>query len=965
MKINKVAINKYLSLFITFTLLSACSKDDIIQKQTTGINTGIEANNNETNRLTKVITTETISTNFSITVLDQDKSGIPNATVSIGDKRVQTNSNGSLLIENINVNKEFQSIKVEANGFSSTVKTVTPSSNGVTNVTVTLLKPTFIKTFSAIEGGTVSDGGISIKFPKDAIADQQGDLFEGEVTTTVTYYNPTAANFAETMPGTLVGLDDNNSLQSLISKGMVKVDLTDTNGNELEIFEGKEATITLPALNNDPTTIPLWHLNEEKGIWVQTGTATKNGNSYTAKVTHFSTYNLDIPGETIDLTVVLKDTNGQLLANQKAIIKATNNNGVYSIYIETDEKGVFKINGAPKGALYKIEIITSCENIVVFNEIINETSSKELIISYFKPRIITLHGFLKECNNEVLRNKAFIMILDNGNKKSTISAYTNEDGYYTVTSLLCNYNTTSTYTVQIRVFDGANDIVKTDEFVFETDNKIRDITVCNGEIETSTDRIYEGHITIDSDEKYKSFIKFGYTEVTGTLFLENLSNTDFKELNTLKVLNHLYVKDNHNLINLKGLENVKQLNGGLTIWNNNNLLSFEGLNGITKINSDFTVRNNDQLTNFKGLENVTTIEARFFVEKNDKLLNFKGLNSLISVANRMQVFSVRENNSLRNFEGLENLTSFKHTFDIQGNGNLINFKGLIGLTEIQFFDVKHNNSLENFDGLNNLSKISRSFEVQSNYKLKNFIGLERLKYIYEGKILQNFHLTSLTGLNNLERVSRSLEIEANDNLPNLMGLEKLNSILGLIVGNNKKLISFAGINNLVSLSGLVIRFNNSLDNLNGLEKLLKINSLEIYDNENLQNLNGLENLNSVNQIKILRNFNLLNLIGLSSINSLEYLTIEGNQNLLNLEGLSNMNYIQTSLIINYNPAISNLDHLENLKTVGGLYVNSNENLTNFCGLTNVLTTGNNYNYLVSSNKYNPTKQDIINGNCSQ
>lgn len=676
MKLNLIAIKKTLFLLSLLTIIFSCDKDDIPQKQTTGINTGIEATNSETTRLNDVLTSETITTNFSVTVIDVDQNLISNATIKINNVETLTNTNGSALIENISVNKDFQSIKVNASGYSSTIKTVTPSKNGVTNITITLLKPTFVKTFSAVEGGIVTNNGVSIEFPKDAIANQNGDLYEGEVKTTVTYYNPQSENFVQSMPGTLVGLDNNNSLQSLISKGMIKVDLTDASGNELELFEGKEATIKLPANNNDPATIPFWHLNEEKGLWVQTGTATKSGTQYIAKVRHFSTYNLDVPGETIDLTIVLKDSNNHFLANQKAIVNATSSNGNYSINVKTDNKGEFKINRAPKGADYSGTVITDCENITIPLGIINETATKILKANITSIGFVTLEGTLKDCRNNFISNKVVTIDLKLGNKIEKLTTYTNSKGEYSITKLLCDFNNSTYYTASIIINNGVNNITKQVQFLFDKNYKFLNIILCDEKIEISEEKVFVGNLIINTNQKYQDFISEGYSRVTGYLKISLQQNTDLSGFITLNhVGDYLVIYENDNLINLKGLENLKSTRG-LHISGNKSLLSFEEYSNIFIANEgDLTISQNDSLKNLKGLDNLTSVNGNLSIVQNSNLTNIESLINLTTV----ETLHISGNSMLKSLLGLSNLTSLNapdnyiDIFRIIGNLNLTDF----------------------------------------------------------------------------------------------------------------------------------------------------------------------------------------------------------------------------------------------------------------------------------------------------
>src|SRR5690606_555839 len=71
-----------------------------------------------------------------------------------------------------------------------------------------------------------------------------------------------------------------------------------------------------------PATIPLWYFDETKGMWIEEGSATLQGNTYTGTVTHFSFWNWDIPFSAIIMELTLVDQNNNPLQNYT--IKLTN-----------------------------------------------------------------------------------------------------------------------------------------------------------------------------------------------------------------------------------------------------------------------------------------------------------------------------------------------------------------------------------------------------------------------------------------------------------------------------------------------------------------------------------------------------------------------------------------------------------------------------------------------------------------
>ncbi len=91
-------------------------------------------------------------------------------------------------------------------------------------------------------------------------------------------------------------------------------------------------------------------------------------------------------------------------------------------------------------------------------------------------------------------------------------------------------------------------------------------------------------------------------------------------------------------------------------------------------------------------------------------------------------------------------------------------------------------------------------------------------------------------------------------------------------------------------------------------------------------------------------------------------------NVLSLNSLNSITKIDGGLVI-YNTTLSNLTGLDNLILLGSYFmISDNSELIDFCALTNLFTNGT-YDiygiFSIGSNAYNPTTQDIIDGNCSQ
>lgn len=97
------------------------------------------------------------------------------------------------------------------------------------------------------------------------------------------------------------------------------------------------------------------------------------------------------------------------------------------------------------------------------------------------------------------------------------------------------------------------------------------------------------------------------------------------------------------------------------------------------------------------------------------------------------------------------------------------------------------------------------------------------------------------------------------------------------------------------------------------------------------------------------------------------LVIMYNYNLKNLNGLNNISNVGRDLNIYSNRYLISMSGLEKLTTINEILdIYGNERLKDFCALTRLLkNNGVKGTYSVSNNSFNPSKQDIIDGNCSK
>ena len=104
-------------------------------------------------------------------------------------------------------------------------------------------------------------------------------------------------------------------------------------------------------------------------------------------------------------------------------------------------------------------------------------------------------------------------------------------------------------------------------------------------------------------------------------------------------------------------------------------------------------------------------------------------------------------------------------------------------------------------------------------------------------------------------------------------------------------------------------------------------------------------------------------INFGSLKTCTNLDLSYNNYLLNIDSLSSLETC-SNIDITDNPRLENLNGLVNLKQVEGtIRIVRNNSLRNFCGLT-LLASLYPTEFVIVNNYYNPTKDDIKNGNCS-
>jgi len=452
---------------------------------------------------------------------------------------------------------------------------------------------------------------------------------------------------------------------------------------------------------------------------------------------------------------------------------------------------------------------------------------------------------------------------------------------------------------------------------------------------TSPELVYDGSINLTTQQEVEDFGSNGYNRVTGDVFILGNTITDISSLLDLKNIGDDLLIDDTSLTTLEGLDNLNSIGGYFNIFNNGNLINFEGLTNLTNVESNLRIDNNDVLVDVSALENLTSLGGALSLSNNGVLTNTIGLHNITSIGEGLSVSSCPSLVSL-DLDNLEDVALEISTgIQIIGNNSLVNINLSELLTVGDNLTIRNNNNLTNLSKLNKLSYIGRNLLIENNP-----------------------NLTSMP-FESLVTIDRSLNINSNNDLIDLSGLTSLTSV-GLdfdLGGNSSNFSSISGLGSLETIGGDAFIVGTLAENLNAFSELTTIGgNFSVSNNSSLENLEGLNKLSSIGgRFWISNNDSLLNLDGLEALVSTGVDTLVGGVGL--------------SLDIVNNNSLLNLNGLSNFVNAkdgaGGLSIYDNDVLDDFCGLDTIITGGAYSIYSVFSNSYNPTEQDIIDGNCSQ
>lgn len=373
------------------------------------------------------------------------------------------------------------------------------------------------------------------------------------------------------------------------------------------------------------------------------------------------------------------------------------------------------------------------------------------------------------------------------------------------------------------------------------------------------------------------------------------------------------------------------------------------ITGTVKVSSGTVSKNASITIILNDLAEENVYDGHVFLKSQQEVNDFGAINyTRIKGSLVIGYLEEPDMSAIYDLSPLNSLKKIDYSLSISKNSDLSTTEGL-NISEIgEQLAIAHNPSLISIVGLNKVTTLGNGLFIEDNNVLSNFTGLTQLTNIQSLDIFGCPLMQNIDWLNNVTHIEGYISISSCNSITNIDGLRNLISTSSteyneIFIRNNQKLENLNGLQNLnATLNGLIIDNNPSLFNLNGLNNLDVVHGLLVADNDLLRNLQGLEKITAIENGIIIRN----------------------NDALINLQGLDNLAYNNGTISINNNDQLTSLNGLNNLTNIWSVVADFNPNLIDFCALKNVLTIDSLSSFTSISNAYNPTKQDIVDGNCS-
>jgi hypothetical protein len=247
---------------------------------------------------------------------------VQGALVRSGTSITQTDINGNFNFPDLLVNAAAALIEVNKDGFFTAFRSVQVQPNAAHFAEISLKQQNELTRFQATGSKTIIlPEGEQISFMGGVFADKMsGQSYAGEVEAAAFTLSRQETEFFNHFP-TIKGYDLNKKDVVLSPLSLLSATITGAAGEQLQVASGKTMGIQFPIgedeLSSAPQNISIWYYDEQAGIWMEQGLATKTGNVYSANVDRLSLWACATATKAIQVQANIADRSGNGYAYAK------------------------------------------------------------------------------------------------------------------------------------------------------------------------------------------------------------------------------------------------------------------------------------------------------------------------------------------------------------------------------------------------------------------------------------------------------------------------------------------------------------------------------------------------------------------------------------------------------------------------------------------------------------------------
>jgi len=321
-------MKKILFLFLFILAINSCKKDE----------GDIVAPGNE---YTPKVITETYG-NAKLVGFVNDKSGNPlsGVTVFFGEEKTTTGSDGGYQLNTLSAGTNKR-IWFQKSGYASTQKLADIKEDLPNRIDASLFPIDKTEKMNS-GGGKIEGKDFSVEIKPGGFVYSDGRPVDEDVTAEVTAFLTSEGEFLDAFPGEFRGTRENGTETAIESFGFIDVVLKVKSGEPVQLAEGVTAIIKIKAPENSPTSIPMWHYDEDKAQWIEEGVGSLVDGLYIAEVNHFTRWNWDLPIETRSKIVGrVVDNSGNPIEGASLIQTGVNRN--FQLTTKSIDDGTFEM----------------------------------------------------------------------------------------------------------------------------------------------------------------------------------------------------------------------------------------------------------------------------------------------------------------------------------------------------------------------------------------------------------------------------------------------------------------------------------------------------------------------------------------------------------------------------------------------------------------------------------------------